>query len=361
MNLLILDKNNRKLLCLTQGSHNQKATIHKFAGLFSQANFIKFPRLNFRDYPESDLRAKEALSNRANPPKLRFLLYLNYLLLKFQYNWTRNFFEKNNAEGVVWNGLKGERYIFAMGCKDAGKSTYFLEGSPIPGKITVDRQGINYLNSLPRNIKFYLDWALKNQNFLDSWLSIKPLFVARPAKNNKGVSQDLNTAHLNSVGNFIFCPLQVPDDTQIRFFSGYAKSLENFILTIKAASDYLPTGWHVRIKEHPSSKVSYYKILRDMQSNKFVIDNSTDTFELIKRSEAVATINSSVGLQSLFFEKPVMVFGNAFYNIPDLVYSITNDDDLKALMSNPSNMQWNKNNVSAFLSFLLKEYYIFDR
>jgi hypothetical protein len=53
-----------------------------------------------------------------------------------------------------------------------------------------------------------------------------------------------------------------------------------------------------------------------------------DTFELIDRCQAVATLTGSVGFQSLLRSKPVLAFGVASYKDHPACYSIESYDDL---------------------------------
>ena len=46
------------------------------------------------------------------------------------------------------------------------------------------------------------------------------------------------------------------------------------------------------------------------------LDNDTDTFEQVAASRGVVTVNSSVGIQAFYFDKPVVVCGQTFWSIP---------------------------------------------
>lgn len=45
-----------------------------------------------------------------------------------------------------------------------------------------------------------------------------------------------------------------------------------------------------------------------------VVDPYTSSLELVRRSAAVATISSTVGLEALLYEKPVLTLGHPFYS-----------------------------------------------
>jgi capsular polysaccharide export protein len=355
-----MDKINSKAIILSQGNRKQFKKMRNFSRVFIESKFIKFPRFRWRDYPESHDRAVAALGNRSAPFQAHWLNYLNYFFLKLQYNWCRYYFESNDVCGVVWNGLKGERYVFSSACHDAGGVIYYLEGSPIPGKITVDLSGVNFLNSLPRDIEFYKKWAFHNKNPPILWQSVASRLVARKSNVKNGISQNSNQDIIAKAGNFIFCPLQVANDSQIKLFAGYAEGINELIEKISHFSSLLPEGWHLRVKEHPSSTLSYKDLLESLCSEKLIIDNSTDTFLQVKASKAVLTINSSVGLQALFLERPIAVLGDAFFGIPGVAHVIKNDKQLAELFSNPDKLKWDAFCVLPYLNYLINEYYTYD-
>ena len=86
---------------------------------------------------------------------------------------------------------------------------------------------------------------------------------------------------------------------------------------------------HIIFKEHPSSKKDYpnlHKIASHLEYVDFA--NGYPTQELIEKSEAVITINSSVGVESLLFNKKVITLGNAFYNIEGIVKNAKDKEEL---------------------------------
>lgn len=88
------------------------------------------------------------------------------------------------------------------------------------------------------------------------------------------------------------------------------------------------------IKEHPSCYHDHSKLHRKLIHAKVnvVFINDKPTEELIKHSFAVMTINSSVGMESLLFKKPVICLGEAIYGINGLTLpSISFEEAVKSL------------------------------
>lgn len=133
--------------------------------------------------------------------------------------------------------------------------------------------------------------------------------------------------------------------------------MERAIEELHAASRDLPEGWHLRVKEHPTSRESFADMLHQMADEKFCVDNTADTFEQVSHSKGVITVNSSVGLQAFLFDKPVIVLGEAFYGIPELTYQASNLVMLKQLLADPSALQVRQADRDAYMTYLDEEYY----
>ena len=99
-------------------------------------------------------------------------------------------------------------------------------------------------------------------------------------------------------------------------FGGEFRSVDVFVSSLASAASSLPDGWHLRLKEHPSTQVSVVEAVRAAGTSRIWLDNDTDTFEQVAASRGVVTVNSSVGIQAFYFDKPVVVCGQTFWSIP---------------------------------------------
>ena len=81
----------------------------------------------------------------------------------------------------------------------------------------------------------------------------------------------------------------------------------------------LPADVSIVVKENPMSvgnlnrSPHYYESINN-QPNIKLIDHQLDSHRLVKNSDAVITLTGTVGLEAMFFGKPVIVFGNIFYS-----------------------------------------------
>jgi capsule polysaccharide export protein KpsC/LpsZ len=80
------------------------------------------------------------------------------------------------------------------------------------------------------------------------------------------------------------------------------------------------------VKEHPMSigRNSVHMLRRLARDGRIrVVDPYTSSLELVRRSVAVATVSSTVGLEALLYQKPVLTLGRPFYS----GYGVTLDAD----------------------------------
>ncbi|WP_212523818.1 capsular biosynthesis protein [Actibacterium sp. MT2.3-13A] len=316
--------------------------------------------LSLRGFPESGARARAALAVAKRQPKGALGRALKFALIWMQYNWARRYFAGHPGRvAMCWNGLTGSRRAFMEGARDAGAPRLYAELAPFPGRVTLDPEGVNAANSVPRDPQFFRDWAAGAPGRQgEGWRRLGANLTAR-ASRRADVTQGGAEA-LADVGPFLFVPLQVPNDSQITLFAGWVRSVEGMLAALAEASENLPEGWHVRIKEHPSARASLADPLAAAVARaggRLVVDNRTDTFEQVKASSGVITINSSVGLQAFFHDKPVIALGEAFFAIEGLVHVADSPGRLAALLRAPGGLGFDPALRAGFMSYLDQVYY----
>ena len=253
---------------------------------------------------------------------------------------------------AIWNGGGGRRRTLVAAARAAGLKGLFAEIAPIAGHITLDPSGVNADSALPRVAAYYAAWGEDHpdRTALADWrLSLK----TRP-----GVVRSNQGTGATGQGPFVFAPLQVRGDTQIARNGGWIGSVPGFIAALAEAARELPPGWRVVFREHPSCRIGNAEQLAGLVGDRIVVDNTTDTFELVRRAEAVVTVNSSVGLQSLLYDKPVCVLGEANYAIPGLVSVANGPEALSEAMQAVRDWPDDAALRAAFLSFLATEYFV---
>lgn len=100
---------------------------------------------------------------------------------------------------------------------------------------------------------------------------------------------------------------------------------------IKNVAFSLPMGITLYVKDHPHAfgyfPLNFYKKISEIPNVKLVhCDENTD--KLIKNSEFLVTLTGTMGYEALLNKKPVMCFGEVFYNIHPYCYKIEKYKDV---------------------------------
>jgi len=127
---------------------------------------------------------------------------------------------------------------------------------------------------------------------------------------------------------YILYPLQFqPEASTLVLAPFYLDQLS----VIENIAQSLPVNYKLYVKEHISSiglrSLSYYKRILKIP-NVRLISPWNNIHELIQNSNAIITISATTGWESILYEKPVILFGSAFYDIFDLVYKVKDINEL---------------------------------
>ena len=259
---------------------------------------------------------------------------------------------------ICWGGVRGRSRLFMDVARDLGHPKIYMEESPVPGCITCDLGGVNYENSLPRRMDFYHAWQADSGLAPKAWMARKDALAARVVQRSHAVQENRD---IGAEGNFIFFPLQVPTDSQVINFGGRYRTMHAYVEELIAASKALPDGWHLRIKEHPSSDVLLGDMIEPHVGAKLRLDNRTDTFLQVQAAHSVLTLNSSVGIQAFYFGKPVMTLGQAFWDFGGLAEHLPTAEAVLRALSDPLQIGFSEEDRDAFMNYLTFEYYVLEQ
>lgn len=113
---------------------------------------------------------------------------------------------------------------------------------------------------------------------------------------------------------FFFFPLHFPRESQLTVRAPHCLNQEA-IVDIAARS--LPSGYKLYIKEHPNHIGEVpLKVIRQISKMKDVVllHPQSHSHQLIQKSSGVIVINSTVGFESILYQKPVVVLGKPFFS-----------------------------------------------
>jgi hypothetical protein len=158
-----------------------------------------------------------------------------------------------------------------------------------------------------RDNEYLRTWDLLAQNVRElvrAWAS-RPLYQTVPER------------------PFVYFPLHVTDDYKIKKIIPHCMDQASIVEQI---ADALPPGYDLVLKEHPMSVGrNPLSLLRRLQrrSNVRLVSPYASSHELMQRAAAIAVISSTVGLEALLYEQPVLTLGQPFY----AGYGVTLDVD----------------------------------
>jgi capsular polysaccharide export protein len=109
---------------------------------------------------------------------------------------------------------------------------------------------------------------------------------------------------------YVFLPLQVSADTQLKLHSDVTN-----IEAIRQAVGYAEKiGAELFVKVHPAeTDRGELRQICDLSSKLNFDIVSSATLDLVRNAHSVVTINSTVGLEALMYNKKVITLGRSFY------------------------------------------------
>lgn len=252
---------------------------------------------------------------------------------------------------VIWNGLKFRQCIAVAAAKAQRVNGLYMENGLLPGMTTLDGKGINFRNSVPRNDEFF--------NQLDSH-SFTPNLVEQLAQPLKEQFADKPSSLPE---DYIFVPFQVNTDSQVILFSPWIKDMMDLVDQLEQVSQNLGADMpNIVFKPHPACDQDYNALISQYRDHeKLHFDTQTPTPVLIQHADAVATINSTVGIESLLLDKKLITMGQAFYQLPELALTAHSQQALSDCLQQVQNWQPNQVLRSAFFNYLANDYQVAGR
>jgi len=246
---------------------------------------------------------------------------------------------------AVWNGyyLPDKALVLAGQCW--GKTPIYFENGLLPDTTTVDVKGVNFANSMPRDRSFYD--VLELPESYDKYARLKPRAPVKSVRFEK----------IALPKRYIFVPFQVETDTQIIVYGGWIRNMRQLFQEIANALQSVDEDVAFVFKEHPSSHEEYPD-LHQLQNQRLIFANGNDTEELITQSEAVITVNSTVGIEALLFGKKVITLGQAFFTIDGLVQHGGSSAQLMDCLAGLPAWQPDAQLVEKFLWYLRERYLV---
>lgn len=243
-----------------------------------------------------------------------------------------NWLSQESAEWIgVWNGKKFRQAILVNVAKAMGKSVLFFETGPIPSYSMIDSQGVNAHSSVPKSIAFYENYRLTHPQ------------AERILPSTTTTIQQ------------VFIPFQVVEDSNIYMHSPWLANMFQLFEQVKQLAHLYP-NIHFLLKTHPACQLNYAPLVNQCLPNMYFISGQS-TSDLVQTVDAVITINSTVGIEALMQNKPVIVLGEALYNFFPLTLQGNHQQALQQAFAQ-LHAGWRPSSslITAFIHYLQEEY-----
>lgn len=213
---------------------------------------------------------------------------------------------------------------------------------------------IKNTSSLAKSI--YEHYAKKDRfdhDYIGPWNYLKDS-AKRKVRNLLGVS-DLYD-QFDPHENFAFYPLHYEPEIAISLFAPF---FTDQIHLIKLVARSLPVGYKLYVKEHPAMVVyrprSYYKELKKILNVK-LINPAISSFEILPHAKLVTTITGTAGWEAVLLKKPVITFGDVFYNQLSFVKNCRTPEQLAHVVKEQiENFQHSEDELLCLISALFEE------
>ncbi len=255
---------------------------------------------------------------------------------------------------VVWGGFQLPIAAALAAAREAGIGTLFCENGYLPRTIVMDPKGINAGNSLMgKPTAFYQTVDGRTTRGAHD---VRHQFC-RGRSSVAAASENITLP-----AQFVFLPLQVHDDSQILLYSPHFPDMPSVVrFCVSGIAGYNRLrGAELKlvVKEHPSDhgRIDYSDMYREYPD--VVFTKLANTQDLIAKSDAVITVNSTVGIEAMLQLKPIITLGDAFYAVPGLVTPIGAQDNLGAALQHALETPVDRDLTERFLHFLRHDYLV---
>lgn len=230
----------------------------------------------------------------------------------------------------IWNGGLGKEIQIAETCRQQGTPIYFMELGWLPQMNTFyfDTKGVNYAGTLS-------EWEHKELSEEDKeFTNIKLAFYHSCVAKVTGIKEE----------DFVFVPFQVENDSQIKKFSPRIKKMQQLIDYVV---EYVPGK--IIFKQHPKDDPGELKY-----PPRCKIYNNGTTHDFLTQCKYVITINSTVGVEALSYNKPVITLGHAFYGGKGLTYQVEEEQKMAPAVELAEKERIAIGRIKSFMCFLFK-------
>lgn len=207
-------------------------------------------------------------------------------------------------------------------------------------------------------VRSFGDPGRTEYDYIGPWNYLRDL-MKRKARNLVG-ADDLYDAFDPSV-DFAFFPLHYEPEVSLLLQAPYQTDQAHLILQIAKS---LPAQMTLYVKDHPVMVEyrprSFYRKLKKMPNVK-LIPPTVDSRDILPHAKLITTITGTAGWEGTFLKKPVITFGNWFYNSLSFVRCCKTIEELPRLVQAQLNdFRYDENELLDFLAAIYAESFELD-
>jgi capsular polysaccharide export protein len=282
-------------------------------------------------------------------------------------DFARQFLKRESITDVVLFGDCRPKHVIAIKvAKALGVRVHvFEEGYIRPDWVTLERDGVNGHSTLPRDPDWYLEEAkslppvpihppIRGYPGVRGWGAFfyyaeavlhywrfpfhqthrprDPVweginFLVRFSMKKREIEHADRAAKRLLGADYVLFPLQLNSDYQIRVHSPFANLHDAIATIIESFARHAPTTLRLAIKEHPldGGLTEWARVIAE-QARRFGVSDRVDFIQhgdvvtLVRNSRGLVTVNSTTGTFALAENVPVVVLGDAVYDIPGITH-----------------------------------------
>ncbi|MDD5431275.1 MAG: hypothetical protein PHP03_03595 [Candidatus Pacebacteria bacterium] len=244
----------------------------------------------------------------------------------------------------------------------AKPTAYVTESGAFAPRPTARLKQLKFLlpKQLIKNLRWFLKWCWQSAFKKDfDYTDERPLWslidkIKRKFREMRGFSDLYEKPDFSE--NFAFFPLHLEPEIATML---YAPFFTDQISLIRQIARSLPIGLKLYVKEHPSMlgyrTRNYYKEIIKIPNVK-LIDPSYSSFDLISKAKITFAISGTAGWETALLKKPVITFGDVFYNKLSAVKKSDSPEKLPFLVKEQlEKFHYNDKEVINFISAIMAD------
>lgn len=215
----------------------------------------------------------------------------------------------------IWNGFTGNVANILRTITDSSTQfeSWYMERSFFNHSLFVDHEGVNAAASIAKYFDGRYDQAIPEKYTLGKGLLQEELSQSRPFSDP-----------------YVFIPLQVQTDTNNILYSPYIRKMRALVISVLDAVDSinqrLGRNIKVVVRHHPEEVDSQLNLPRH---SLLYFRSDGEIRHWCAHAIGVININSTVGLEAIFLEKPVFSFGQSIYSHDTLNFNVSTESFYK--------------------------------